>query len=147
MDGTKDFTIDEPDRTNDALQAEEVRRRLPAVDLISDPKIRAEVISLSADAPTYFWQIPAASPDSDYHHPLCRRQHGLWAHTLMLIPPIIRLLPSKQARGELDDADRDYAIAAALLHDQRKRGHSDSGTDETASAGKRVSSQLRLQMP
>lgn len=123
----------ELDRADSPLPAEEVRRRLPAVNLISDSQIRSEVISLTSEAPTYFWEVPAASPDSDYHHPACRRPHGLWAHTLMLIPPIVRLFPSKQAQGKLDEDDRDYAIAAALLHDQYKRGRSDAGADDTAS--------------
>lgn len=113
------------------LSEDEVKRRLPAVTRICDKSIRSEVIRLSSEAPAYFWNVPAASPTSDYHHPVCREHHGLWAHTLMLIEPLCRLEESYRAQGRLADEERDYAIAAALLHDQRKRGP--HGTDETSS--------------
>lgn len=105
-----------------ALPVEEVERRLPALELIVDDEIRAETARLSANAPTYFWRVPAASPTSDYHHPLCRERHGLWAHTLMLLAPLCRLEESYRAQDRLSIEERDYAIAAAILHDQRKRG-------------------------
>lgn len=106
------------------LSEDEVRRRLPAVNRIADRDIRDEVISLSRDAPAYFWMAPAASPMSDYHHPMCREMHGLWAHTLMLVPVIERLSETliAQTSTDFETYHRDYALAAALLHDQRKRG-------------------------
>lgn len=104
------------------LDEDEVYRRLPALNLIVDDEIEAEVARLSADAPAYFWQVPAARPTSDYHHPICRESHGLWAHTLMLLAPLCRYEESLRAQGRISIEERDCAIAAAILHDQRKRG-------------------------
>lgn len=102
------------------LQKDEVRRRLPGVDRILDEDIRDEVLRLSADAPAYFWRVPAST--SDYHHPACRDMHGLWAHTLMLVTAIGRLSESWVEQGRITADERDYALAAAYLHDQRKNG-------------------------
>lgn len=107
---------------SDTLDEEEVFRRLPALDLIFDGDIKNEVARLSANAPTYFWRAPAARPTSDYHHPICRERHGLWAHTLMLLAPLCRLEETYREQGLTAGEERDYAIAAAILHDQRKRG-------------------------
>jgi len=111
------------------LDAQEVRRRVPALKHIVDSTIEQAVVDLTADAPTYFWRVPAASPDSEYHHPACRQRHGLWAHTLLLTTPILELFDSYEELGRLSIEQRDHALAAALLHDQRKRGP--HGTTET----------------
>lgn len=113
------------------LPEDEVKRRLPGIGRIVDKEIRSEVIRLSQNAPAYFWNVPAASPTSDYHHPVCREYHGLWAHTLMLIEPLCRLAESHVEQGRITEEERDYALAAAYLHDQRKRGP--HGTQETSS--------------
>jgi len=109
-----------------SLSIEETYRRLPALNLIKDDDIRSEVARLSAGAPKYFWVVSAASPTSEYHHPVCRNKHGLWAHTLMLLAPLCRLASSYQAQGRISNKEFDYAIAAAILHDQRKRGYQDN---------------------
>jgi hypothetical protein len=97
--------------------------RLPVIQLISDAKIRTGVAELTAEAPAYFWRVPAASPDSTHHHPSCREKFGLWRHTLFLIPPLCRLTESRILQDtEFSIYDRDVALAAAILHDQRKRG-------------------------
>ena len=115
------------------LSDEEVSRRLPALDLIVDDDVREETARLSASAPAYFWRAPAANPQSDYHHPLCREDHGLWAHTLMLLAPLSRYEESLRAQDRLTLEQRDYAISAAILHDQRKRGpHGTTGGSSTS---------------
>lgn len=111
---------------SERLSDDEVRRRLPPVQRISDDTLRRQVLDLSATAPDYFWTAPASV--SGYHHPRCRGEHGLWAHTLMLVPVIDRLWDSYEQRGLVDGATQDDAIAAALLHDQHKEGPRDEGT-------------------
>lgn len=102
------------------LSVEETRRRLPSIDYIDDDEVRIEVIELSRRAPAYFWVKPAAQ--GDYHNELCRNQHGLWAHSLMVSTGIEYFSDSWIAQGRISEDDLDYARAAALLHDQRKHG-------------------------
>jgi hypothetical protein len=104
------------------LPTGEVVRRLPASNDIVDEAIREAVIDLSAEAPAYFWRAPAANPLSEYHHPICRETHGLWAHTLMVAAAVVELAESHVEQGRISIDERDYAIAAAILHDQRKKG-------------------------
>lgn len=119
---------DYPEHT---LSSEEVHRRLPALDLIENDSIREETARLSASAPAYFWTAPAAS--HKYHHPLCREQHGLWAHTLMVVQAVEDLLWTYQGRGLINEADADLARSAAILHDQRKNGpHADPESSSTS---------------
>lgn len=110
------------------LEAAEVVRRLPAVDLIEDEAVRAETVALSAAAPEYFWTVPASA--SGYHHPICRNERGLWAHTLMVATAVERLVDSYEARF---DVTPDHARAAALLHDQRKNGPPESPAEKSVS--------------
>jgi len=86
------------------LPADEVTRRLPAVSEIRDRRIRSEVIELSQRAPAYFWWVPAST--SGYHHPLCRGEHGLWAHSLMVVTAIDRLWDSYVERDLLASIPR-----------------------------------------
>lgn len=102
------------------LDLDDVRRRVPTLSLIDDRTIREETARLTADAPDYFWRVPASV--SDYHHPICREERGLWVHTLMLSTVIDRLADSYVGQGKLEEADVDLAHAAAILHDQRKNG-------------------------
>lgn len=114
-----------------SLEFGEVVRRMPSLQLIDDDRIRRETAHLTADAPQYFWERPAAF--HDYHHPACRRRHGLWAHTLMLSTVIERLADSYVEQGRLEPREIDYAHAAAVLHDQRKSGPDDDPPEgETA---------------
>jgi len=99
------------------LVEEEVYRRMPALDLIEDKAVRDEVVRLTAEAPDYFWTVPAST--SGYHHPACRGEHGLWVHTLMVCTAVKRLVESYELRYDLE---ADHAFAAAILHDQRKNG-------------------------
>jgi hypothetical protein len=112
--------------TPDPLSADEVVRRLPAIELLPDD-LREPVIEISRRAPDYFWDVPATSGKNvDYHHPIARGEHGLWAHTLMLFGPLWRLSQTEVALGNITERERDLAFAAAILHDQRKRGsHAD----------------------
>lgn len=102
------------------LSVEETRRRLPSIDYIEDDEIRLEVIELSRRAPAYFWVEPAAT--GDYHNELCRNQHGLWAHSLMVSTGVEYFSDSWIVQGRIDEDELDYARAAAILHDQRKQG-------------------------
>lgn len=110
------------------MDSDEVYRRLPALDFIRDADIRKSTANLSAEAPAYFWTVPAST--SGYHHPLCRREHGLWAHTLMVSTAIERLIDSWEARF---DVDPDYARAAGILHDQRKNGDPSAPSETSVS--------------
>lgn len=105
----------------------EVYRRVPTLRLIDDEQVREETAQLTAQAPRYFWEVPAST--SGYHHPACRGQHGLWVHTLMLSTVIDRLGDSVVGLGELEQREVDLAHAAAILHDQRKNGDPEQPAD------------------
>jgi putative nucleotidyltransferase with HDIG domain len=102
------------------LDINDVRRRVPTLSLIDDPDICEETARLTAAAPEYFWRVPASK--NSFHHPICREEHGLWVHTLMLSTVIERLADSYVEQGRLTREEIDYAHAAAILHDQRKNG-------------------------
>jgi putative nucleotidyltransferase with HDIG domain len=116
----------------ESLDRDEVERRLPTLQLISDPDLRSDTAYLSSGAPKYFWTKPATTSDT-FHHPAAREQHGLWAHTLMLSTVIHRLSDSYVQRGKLTEREIDYAHAAAILHDQRKYGDPDRPEDTSTS--------------
>lgn len=113
------------------LTVKEVKRRVPTLRLIRDSDVRRETVRLTREAPEYFWRVPAST--NGYHHPLCRRTHGLWLHTLMLSTPIERLADSYIAQGRLSKKDIDLAHAAAILHDQRKNGPTHDVSDSSVS--------------
>lgn len=114
--------------SGDRLDRDEVLRRLPALHLIMDDELRNMTADLSAQAPDYFWTVPAST--SGFHHPACQGQHGLWAHTLMVCTAVERLADSYEARF---DVDPDHARAAAILHDQRKNGDPENPSDSSIS--------------
>ena len=113
------------------LSDEETQRRLPTLQLIEDDRTRALTLNLSRNAPEYFWQVPASS--SGFHHPACRGDRGLWAHTLMLSTVIDRLADSYVEQGLIDRSDVDFAHAAAILHDQRKNGDPENPANKSTS--------------
>lgn len=113
------------------LEAHEVERRLPTLQLIDDVDIRVNVVRLTQNAPDYFWTVPAST--SGYHHPACQGERGLWAHTLMLSTVIHRLADSYVGQGRLEEGDIDLAHAAAVLHDQRKNGDPVNPSDKSTS--------------
>lgn len=119
----QDFELNIPDPVPELpLTEDETIRRMPAVDLLPD-ELRTPVIEITRRAPDYFWEVRATSSQHvDYHHPICRRNRGLWAHTLMQFGPLLRLAESQIAMDRITEQERDYAIAACILHDQRKRG-------------------------
>ena len=110
------------------LSETEVYRRLPALNLIRSESIREATAELSADAPDYFWTVPAST--SGFHHPACRKERGLWAHTLMVSTAVERLVDSYEQRFDIEP---DHARAAAILHDQRKNGDPAAPSDKSAS--------------
>lgn len=111
-----------------SIGKEEVYRRLPALNLIDDEMLRHMTAQVSAQAPEYFWTVPAST--SGFHHPICRQKHGLWAHTLMVVTAVERLADSWEARF---DVNPDHARAAAILHDQRKNGPPDDPAEGSVS--------------
>jgi len=115
---------------NSSLSETQVQRRMPPINRIHDRRVRQATLDLTRQAPEWFWSTPAASPDSDYHHPETRRHRGLWAHTLALVPPALELWDSARELHGLDAYDRDCLLSACILHDQRKYG----GDDEPADA-------------
>lgn len=129
------------------LSVSETRRRLPAIQYIEDDEIQLEVLELSRRAPAYFWVVPAAR--GDFHNELCRNQHGLWAHTLMVSTGVEYFSDSWIAQGRIDEDDLDLARAAAILHDQRKQGPhqapaESSTSDHNLSMGDVVREESRL---
>lgn len=102
------------------LGLDEAARRMPTLTLIDDGTLRKQTAELTAEAPDYFWEVPAST--TNYHHPICRKERGLWVHTLMLSTVIERLGDTYVEQGRLDERDIDLAHAAAILHDQRKNG-------------------------
>ncbi|WP_268899194.1 HDIG domain-containing metalloprotein [Haloarcula salinisoli] len=106
----------------------EVRRRIPAAELIEDEHIQHCTLQATAQAPDYFWKVPAST--SGFHHPICRGERGLWAHTLMVCTAVERLVDSYEARFDINP---DHARAAAILHDQRKNGDRENPSDTSVS--------------
>ena len=110
------------------LAAAEAKRRLPAITRVVDEDLRAGVLQLTTEAPGYFWAVPAST--SGFHHPICRQEHGLWAHTLMVYTAVERLIDSYEARFGVEP---DHARAAALLHDMRKNGPPEDPSSKSVS--------------
>jgi len=99
------------------LSVAEAERRLPSLECIADPQLRALCRDLSRFAPAYVWTRPGSY--AGYHN---AHRHGLWLHTLKVSTAIERLGDSWVERGLLDERDLDHAHAAAILHDQAKDG-------------------------
>ena len=110
------------------LAGPEIHRRLPSLELIKDDGLRHATAQVSLKAPDYFWTVPAST--SGYHHPLCRGEHGLWIHTLMVSTAVERLVDSWEARFDINP---DHARAAAILHDQYKNGDPGDPSDSAIS--------------
>lgn len=106
--------------TRQRLDLDEVRRRVPTLELIENEEIRSSVEAITARAPEYFWRVPAST--SGFHHPLCRVERGLWRHMLMLSTVIEHLSDSLLELGQIDPIEVDHAHGAAILHDQQKKG-------------------------
>ncbi|WP_226042729.1 HD domain-containing protein [Natrinema sp. DC36] len=102
------------------LSADETKRRLPTLELIDDSATKMVTTAISSQAPDYFWTVPASS--SGYHHPACRGERGLWAHTLMLSTVVDRLADTYVEQGLIEKSEVPLAHAAVVLHDQRKNG-------------------------
>ena len=103
------------------LDRSEVLRRIPHIDKIDNDLIRHGTVKLTQTSPEYFWNVPASS--SGYHNEICRDEHGLWAHTLMVATAVERLSKSYVNQGLISKYDADCARSAAILHDQRKNGN------------------------
>ena len=114
--------------TEPPIATDEAKRRLPAISRIVDEDFREGVIELATQAPESFWTVPAST--SGYHHPICRKEHGLWAHTLMVYTAVERLVDSYEERFGVDP---DHARVAALVHDMRKNGPPEQPSNKSVS--------------
>lgn len=102
------------------LDDEEVMRRMPHIAEIEKQRIRDEVIHVTSESPEYFWEVPASN--SGHHHPICRKECGLWAHTLMGATAYERLAETYINQDLISEFELECGRAAILLHDQRKNG-------------------------
>lgn len=118
------------------LSRDEVYRRLPSLECITDTAIRNQVMWMTRRAPEYFWRRPGSY--RGYHN---GHKHGLWLHTLKVNRAVDVLAPSFQARGVLTEQDVNRAHAAAIVHDQWKNGD-DPQNDETDSDHPRVAADI-----
>jgi len=136
-----DHGADDDDRDEEAaffdemealMPAEEVERRLPELEFITDAGLRREVRStVQTQCPEYFWEAPATGHDA-LHNPLCRGEHGLWAHTKMVVTAYERMVESFVEQGRISEQEADYGRAACLLHDMHKFGAEYTGQSSAA---------------
>ena len=94
------------------------------IDLIQDEEIREFVIKFLNEVPEYFWTIPA-SASGKYHPQYALGEGGLVRHvkaTIMIANELLKLDVYKNLIGQ-----KDYIIAALLLHDTYKHGQIDEG--------------------
>lgn len=125
MTDTQSATID------GRMRDEEVKRRLPEVELIEDDEIReATIDAIGRGVPEYFWEVPATS-SGRYHNPFARRRHGLWMHVKMVFAAYERMVRSFVKQGEITEHEADAGRAAVLLHDMLKYGHGYEDGDST----------------
>lgn len=134
------------------MRDDEVKRRLPEVELIEDDELRAETLTaLGRGIPEYFWEVPATS-SGRYHNPFSRRRHGLWIHTKMVFAAYERFVDSFVQLGLITETEADCGRAACLLHDMLKYGHSYEEGDSTVKnhdllGAHWLSSETELPMP
>lgn len=113
------------------MRADEVKRRLPEVELIEDEELREQTLdALQRMVPDYFWEVPATS-SGRYHNPFARRRHGLWAHVKMVFTAYERIVDSYVELGIISELEADMGRAAVLLHDALKYGHEYEEGDST----------------
>lgn len=101
-----------------------IEEKLPPLELIVNEPIRDEAAEACEEIiPDYFWEVPACSSENaDYHHYHCRRERGLWIHTLMVSTAYERLVESYKAQRKVNGVEADAGRAAVLLHDALKYG-------------------------
>lgn len=95
---------------------------MPQVDYIDDDELREQVIdAFHGLVPDYFWYIPSSS-SGNYHPHDERGRYGLLVHTQRVVEIFDQLADSWIGQGKITEQERDYGIAAALLHDTVKNG-------------------------
>lgn len=108
------------------MDSDEVRRRMPEVELLSDG-IQDEVIAVFAEhAPLYFWYVPASS-SGKYHQPDTTGKHGLWLHVKRSFTVFCRMASSAYEQGRITADEVDHGQAGILLHDLLKQGYPRQG--------------------
>ncbi len=88
--------------------------------LIIDPKVRTFVETCIENLPEYFFEIPASSTGK-YHPQFSLNDGGLVRHTQCAVRILSELFALDMFRSLVED--RDYAIAALILHDGLKSGN------------------------
>lgn len=113
--------------------ADEIRRRLPEIELVDDDEIRTATLDAARRGiPEYFWEVPATG-SGRYHNPFARRRHGLWVHVKMVYTAYERMVDSFVQQDRITEREADCGRAAVLLHDMLKYGHAYESGDGTES--------------
>lgn len=90
------------------------------IDQINSAVIRRLVINTLAVAPEYFWEIPASSTGK-YHPAYCLGKGGLVRHTKAAVRIALELFRNDSVQA-YTDTEKDFIIAALILHDSCKNG-------------------------
>jgi len=90
---------------------------IPEIDLIDDMGIHSFTRTVLLNAPSFFWEIPVASPENMKNHPPDESRYGgNILHTKRVVR-MVDLLANAQQRPQLA---KDMLISAALIHDVTK---------------------------
>lgn len=110
-------------RVRNSLDDEdELLRRLPEIDMISDDDVRDCTIRTFMDGcPDYFWEKPSSS-SGKYHSPDERGLHGNWLHTKRVFAEYESLSYGWLMLDRITDHERECGYSAALIHDMMKYG-------------------------
>ena len=85
---------------------------------IKNDEVRATTTRLLEGAPAYFWHV-AASSSGKYHPAYALGEGGLVRH----VKAAVKFANHLFVISNFTEAERDYAIAALLLHDVLKHGN------------------------
>jgi len=120
--GLDSFKSDDGVEDSVEIEDTELKRVFPTVRLIDNQNI-VEGLSEYKEQhiPDYFWECPATS-SSKYHHPISRKPHGLWAHTLMGATALEEHKWTYKEMGWVSQYELNCARAAILIHDTQKYG-------------------------
>ena len=94
------------------------------IESISSAEIQSVVCSLLGKVPAYFWEV-AASSSGKYHPAYALGKGGLVRHTKAAVKFFNELKDLEFMN--LTDEEKDYCIAALILHDSQKQGDGKEG--------------------
>lgn len=89
--------------------------------LIKSEYIRLNTAKAIVDIPEEFFKAPASSTGK-YHPEYCLGEGGLYRHTRAAVAIAQELFQMECYGGLWSDDEKDYIIAALILHDTRKSG-------------------------